>query len=67
MDKTTFVTYLIQHDEDFPALAEITVEKAAQMIEAFDPDEDFIPKDITPDFLTAEWNRLIHDPEVMTE
>lgn len=63
MDKTEFVTYLIQHAEDYPGVGDITTESAAQIISMLDK-RDSLPA-ITPDELTSLWNTLVHDPAVM--
>lgn len=65
MDKKAFVTYIIQHTEDYPNTDEITLESARQIIDNLDRNEPFIP-DITPEDLRDLWNELVHDPEVMT-
>lgn len=63
MNQTEFVTYLIQHSEDYPDVGEITTESAAQIISMLDRREA-LPA-ITPDELTSLWNTLVHDPAVM--
>ena len=63
MNQTEFVTYLIQHAEDYPDVGEITTESAAQILSMLDQREA-LPQ-ITPDELVSLWNTLIHDPAVM--
>lgn len=64
MSKTEFVTYMIQHTEDFPETGSISLETAQMIIDNLDCPE------VAPEGLTAEdfaliWNQLIRDPDVM--
>ena len=63
MTKEEFVTHLIQHSEDFPDVAELSVPAASAIIGNLVPDKS-IPM-LTPIELVQLWNRLIHDPAVM--
>lgn len=65
MTKLEFVTYIIQHHEDFPNTGEITLDTAANILDNI-ADKRNVPT-ISPEELRDLWNQLVHDPDVMTE
>lgn len=63
MNKTEYVTFCIQHHEDFPSVGEITLEDAKTAV-----DNAYHAPSVP--LLTAEefmilWNQLVHDPAVI--
>ena len=64
MTKTEFVTFEIQHHEDFPEVGEIDLNSAATFLSFLDKNNKSIP-DIPPEEFMNLWNQLVHDPEVM--
>lgn len=64
MTKEEYVTYIIQHTEDFPKTGEISLASAQNMLRNAYPSKS-IPE-ITPEEFVSIWNALIHDPKVMT-
>ena len=65
MKKKAFVTYIIQHTEDYPKTSEITLETAQQILDNLDRKESLVP-DLTPEDLRDLWNELVLNPEIMT-
>lgn len=65
MTKSEFVTYCIQHHEDFPDVSDISLETARSVVANLDP-EAGLP-DISPEEFAEIWNDLVHDPKVMEE
>lgn len=64
MTKEQFVTHLIQHAETFPDIGEITTDTASSVLGNLDPAAGL--PDLTAEKLTDLWNRLVHDPDVMS-
>ena len=65
MSKEEFITYIIQHEADYPNTGEITLESAQTLIDNTLP--EYLPKGITAEEVFAIWNRLVHDPAIMIE
>lgn len=64
MSKTEFVTYMIQHTEDFPETGSISLETAQMIIDNLDCPE-VAPEGLTAEDLALIWNQLVRDPDVM--
>lgn len=65
MNKTEFVTNLIQHDEDFPNLKPIDLAAAQKIISHLDPSAG-LPV-LTAEELMEAWNNMLQDPDIMQE
>ena len=63
MSKTEFVTYMIQHTDNFPDTEPISLESAKLLIS--NTFETIRPADLTAEEAMEIWNRLIKDPAVM--
>ena len=63
MNKEQFVTYIIQHHEDFPNVGEIDLAAAQSVLGNLDSSAA-VPQ-ITPEEFVSTWNALIHDSKVM--
>ena len=66
MTKPEFVTYMIQHDEDFPNLSPIDLTEAEQILSMIDPKEMSVPA-ITPEEFLTLYNETLQDSCVMEE
>ena len=64
MTKEELVTHMIQHAETFPDVDEITTDTARSVLGNLDP-AACLP-DLTAEEFTELWNRLVHDPDVMS-
>ena len=65
MTPKDFITYCIQHHEDFPDVGEIDLDSARAVLENIVPDPH-LPSISPEDFVTF-WNAAVHDPEIMSE
>ena len=63
MTKPEFVSYIIQHHEDFPAVGEIDLAAAETVLGNLDSKAGL--PDMTPEEFMETWNTLVHDPAVM--
>ena len=65
MNKTEFVTHLIQHDERFPYLDTLSLASAQAILDHIDPAAGVPAMDAEE--LMETWNTLIQDPAIMEE
>ena len=65
MTKTEFITYCIQHDENYPDLEQIDLQTAQSFLDRLDPTEGL--PDMTAQEFMDMWNAGIQDPAIMEE